>query len=101
MEIKKQAQKVTIISEKIKEPDTYRVILLNDDFTPMDFVVAILISIFNKNQEEAETLMYKVHKTGQASVGVYVYDIANTKCFQVLAAAKNNNFPLQCRIEKI
>ena len=89
MELKKQAQKGTIISEKFIEPENYRVILLNDDFTPMDFVVAVLISIF------------KVHKTGQASVGIYVYDIAATKCFQVLTAAKNNNFPLQCKVEKL
>ena len=101
MELKKQAQKGTIISEKFIEPENYRVILLNDDFTPMDFVVAVLISIFNKSQDEAETLMFKVHKTGQASVGIYVYDIATTKCFQVLTAAKNNNFPLQCKVEKV
>ena len=78
MELKKQAQKGTIISEKFIEPENYRVILLNDDFTPMDFVVAVLISIFNKSQEEAETLMFKV-----------------------LTAAKNNNFPLQCKVEKV
>ena len=101
MEVKKQPQKGTIISDKFIEPENYRVILLNDDFTPMDFVVAVLVSIFNKSQEEAETLMFKVHKTGQASVGIYVYDIAATKCFQVLTAAKNNNFPLQCKVEKV
>lgn len=101
MEVKKQTLRGTIISEKFIEPENYKVILLNDDFTPMDFVVYILISIFNKSQEEAESLMLRVHRIGQAPVGIYVYDIANTKCLQVLDAAKNNNFPLQCRIEKV
>ncbi|AGT42660.1 ATP-dependent Clp protease adaptor ClpS [Treponema pedis] len=101
MEAKKQLQKGTIISEKLKEPDNYKIILINDDYTPMDFVVAILIELFNKSPEEAEILMMKVHNTGEAVIGVYVYDIATTKCFQVLTAAKNNGFPLQCRIEKL
>ena len=101
MEVKKERRKETVISEKFKEPDNYKVILLNDDFTPMDFVVLVIMSVFNKSQEEAEALMMKVHKTGKSTVGVYVYDIAATKCLQVLNAAKNNNFPLQCKVEKI
>ncbi len=101
MEAKKQTLKTPVISQKFKEPDNYKVILLNDDYTPMDFVITILVELFNKSPGEAETLMMRVHKTGSAVIGTYVYDIANTKCFQVLTAAKNNDFPLQCRIEKI
>ena len=101
MEVKKERRKETVISEKFKEPDNYKVILLNDDFTPMDFVVFIIMTIFDKPQKEAEALTLKIHKTGRSVVGVYVYDIAATKCLQVLTAAKNNDFPLQCKVEKI
>ncbi len=101
MEVQKQTQKGTTFSEKLKEPSDYKVVLFNDDFTPMDFVVTVIMQIFHKSEEDATSLMLKVHKTGQATVGVYVYDIAMTKCFQVLTVAENNNFPLQCRVEKI
>ncbi len=101
MEVKKQTQKGTTFSNKLKEPDDYRVVLLNDDFTPMDFVVMVIVQIFHKSESEATDLMFKIHKTGQASVGSFVYDIAMTKCLQVLGVAKENSFPLQCRIEKV
>ena len=101
METKKQIFNTVTVSEKIKEPEDYKVILINDDFTPMDFVVSVIMNIFKKNSEEAEMLMMKVHKTGESTVGGYVYDIAATKCLQVMNVAKLNNFPLQCRIEKL
>ncbi len=105
MEQKKQLSNGTIISqnvsEKIKEPSKYKVILLNDDYTPMDFVVFVLVQVFHMSQEKAADLMFKVHKTGEAVVGVFVYDIAMTKCLQVFTVAKENGFPLQCKVEEV
>ena len=84
---------------KLKEPDEYMVILLNDDFTTMDFVVEILMVIFHKSQEEADMIMLDVHKKGKGIVGLYPWDIAITKAEQVHAAARKNDFPLRCIVE--
>ncbi len=100
MEQKKQVSKGTIISEKFKEPGKYKVILINDDYTPMDFVVFVLVQVFHMSHEKAADLMFKVHKTGEAIAGIFVYDIAMTKCLQVLTVAKENGFPLQCKVEE-
>jgi ATP-dependent Clp protease adaptor protein ClpS len=86
--------------EKFKEPEEFRVILLNDNYTTMDFVVEILVKIFHKNLEDANRIMMNVHRKGKGIVGVYPYDIAQTKVNQVYEAAKEHEFPLQCIVEK-
>lgn len=84
----------------IDEPKMWKVILLNDDYTPMDFVVIILISIFNKTEPEAIELMNKVHEEGSAIIDVYPFDIAETKVKQVEVAAIKDSHPLRCVMEK-
>ncbi len=88
----------TIIKEDIKteyrRPNLYRVILLNDNYTTMDFVVEILISVFHKSPAEASKIMLDVHEKGKGIVGVYTYDIAKTKIAQVDQLAKERDFPL-------
>jgi len=87
--------------EKFKEPEQFRVILLNDDYTTMDFVVDVLMEIFHKSIEDASKIMLDVHKKGRGVVGVYTWDIAVTKTEQVHAMAKANDFPLMCIVEPI
>ena len=84
---------------KLKEPDEFRVILLNDDFTTMDFVVEILRAIFHKNIEDANKIMLDIHRKGKGIVGQYPWDIAITKAEQVHEAARENEFPLRCIVE--
>jgi ATP-dependent Clp protease adaptor protein ClpS len=92
----------TIFDEDTKtaEPDEYRVILLNDDYTTMDFVVAVLMSVFHKNLVESTKIMLDVHQKGRGVVGIYTYDIALTKINRVHSLAKENGFPLKCIMEK-
>lgn len=85
---------------KIKSPEMYKVILLNDHYTPMDFVVNILRNVFHKNPVEATKIMFKVHKEGQGLAGVYIYDIAATKIKQVDQLARSEEYPLKCTMEK-
>jgi ATP-dependent Clp protease adaptor protein ClpS len=85
--------------EKIKEPEDYRVILLNDDYTTMDFVVMVLVDIFDKNLEDANRIMLDVHEKGKGIVGQYPWDIAATKAEQVHELARENEFPLKCIVE--
>lgn len=85
---------------EIKEPEEYRVILLNDDYTTMEFVVAVIMSVFHKDLFEATRVMLDVHKKGRGVVGVYTYDIAATKIGKVHAMARENGFPLKCIMEK-
>jgi len=87
--------------DKVKEPDQFKVILLNDHYTTMEFVVEILMTIFHKSIEDASKIMLDVHKKGKGVVGVYTWDIAVTKTDQVHSAAKANNFPLKCVIELV
>ena len=84
----------------VKEPKLYDVIMLNDDFTPMDFVVDILMHIFDKPQTDAVELMMKVHKEGQAVVATYPYDVARTKQRQAIDLARAQNYPFNIRIER-
>jgi len=86
--------------EKIKEPSDYMVILLNDDFTPREFVVVILMKIFHKAREEATRIMLNVHHEQRGIVGIYTYDIALTKANQVHQKAKEYGFPLKCIVEE-
>ena len=78
----------------------YRVLLLNDDYTPMEFVIAILQAFFNKSPEEATQIMLHVHNNGVGECGVYTYEIAETKVSQVMDHARKNQHPLQCIMEK-
>lgn len=86
---------------RLKKPRLYRVILFNDDYTSMEFVVDILISVFNKPAAEATKIMLDVHKKGSGVCGVYTHDIALTKVSQVHRQAKINEFPLRCGYEEI
>ncbi len=88
------------VNTKVKEPKRYNVILLNDDFTTMEFVVSILIEIFNKDPLTAETIMMDVHKKGRGVVGAYPYDIAATKVNEALKRAKAEGFPFRMSIEE-
>jgi len=85
---------------KTKRPSLYKVLLLNDDYTPMEFVVYVLQRFFNKSQEPAVDIMLTVHNKGLAVVGVYPFEIAETKVTQVMDCARSNQHPLQCTMEK-
>jgi len=85
---------------KTKRPPLYKVILLNDDYTPMEFVMHVLERFFNLNHGQAFELMMTVHKKGLAVVGVFAYEIAETKVSQVMDLARRNQHPLQCTMEK-
>lgn len=86
--------------QEIREPRLYRVILHNDDYTTMDFVIEILISVFHKPAAEATRIMLDVHKKGKGICGVYHYDIAATKIAQVRQLACQREFPLKCSLEE-
>ncbi|MCL1814560.1 MAG: ATP-dependent Clp protease adapter ClpS [Treponema sp.] len=86
--------------ERLKEPEEYRVILLNDNYTVMEFVVEVLIVVFHKQKEDATRIMLDVHQKGKGTVGVYPWDIAHTKANQVHSLARQYEFPLKCIVEK-
>ncbi len=83
----------------LKEPRRYKVIMYNDDFTTMEFVVMILVQVFLKSQEEAETLMLQVHHSGKAVVGIYSYDIAVSKTRKATNMAREQGYPLRLTVE--
>lgn len=85
---------------KPKKPALYRVLLLNDDFTPMDFVVHVLERFFSKNRQEATEIMLHVHRRGVGVCGVFTYEVAETKVNLVMDYARKNEHPLQCTMEK-
>ena len=85
---------------RTKKPSLYRVLILNDDYTPMEFVVYVLERFFNKTREEATTIMLHVHQHGVGMCGVFTYEVAETKVAQVLDLARRNEHPLQCTMEK-
>ena len=86
---------------RIREPRRYHVIMHNDDYTPMDFVVDLLTGIFHKNEAEAHSLMLKVHHEGQAVVGMYTYDIAITKVGTATAKAKQAGYPFRMTVKEV
>ena len=88
-------------AEKLKPPPMYQVILLNDDYTPMEFVVIVLEEHFNKNRETALQIMLKVHHEGKGVCGIFPKDIATTKVDLVMAYARQAGHPLQCVMEEI
>ncbi len=84
----------------LDEPKKFKVILLNDDFSTMDFVVEVLMDIFHKNFDEALNIMLSVHKEGRGVCGVYTYEIAETKVLQVKKASKKHGYPLRAILEE-
>lgn len=91
---------VTKTKPKTRKPPMYKVLLLNDDYTPMEFVIYVLERFFHKNTEEATKIMLHVHQKGVGVCGVYTYEVAETKVSQVLDLARQNQHPLQCTMEK-
>jgi ATP-dependent Clp protease adaptor protein ClpS len=85
---------------KTKKPSMYKVLMLNDDYTPMEFVVHILERFFSKSRQEATRIMMHVHKRGVGICGVYTYEVAETKVTQVMDFARQHQHPLQCTLEK-
>lgn len=85
---------------KTKKPSLYRVVIMNDDYTPMEFVVFILERIFNKNHEDAYRIMLHVHNHGLGVCGIYTYEVAETKVAQVRDLARRNEHPLRCDLER-
>ena len=85
---------------KTKKPAMYKVLMLNDDYTPMEFVVHILERFFSKNRQEATRIMLHVHRRGVGICGVYTYEVAETKVTQVMDFARQHQHPLQCTLEK-
>lgn len=91
---------VTRTQPKTKKPSLYRVLLLNDDYTPMEFVVHVLQRFFQKNRDDATRIMLHVHNHGVGECGVFTYEVAETKVSQVMDFARQNQHPLQCVMEK-
>lgn len=91
---------VTRTKPKTKKPSMYKVLMLNDDFTPMEFVVHVLERFFSKGREEATRIMLHVHRRGVGICGVYPYEIAETKVTQVMDFARQHQHPLRCTLEK-
>ncbi len=91
---------VTKTRPKTKRPNLYKVLLLNDDYTPMEFVVLVLEKFFNKGREDAMRIMLHVHHKGVGICGVYTYEVAETKVTKVMDFARQHQHPLQCTMEK-
>lgn len=86
---------------KLKRPPMYRVVLMNDDYTPMDFVIEVLMIFFNMDQEKATQVMLAVHTQGKGICGVFTRDVAETKSAQVNQYARENKHPLLCEVESV
>jgi ATP-dependent Clp protease adaptor protein ClpS len=91
---------MTRTKPKAKKPSLYKVLLLNDDYTPMEFVVLVLETVFSKSREDAYRVMLHVHQKGVGVCGVYTFEVAETKVTQVMDMARENGHPLQCTMEK-
>jgi ATP-dependent Clp protease adaptor protein ClpS len=91
---------LTLTRTRTKKPSMYKVLMLNDDYTPMEFVVDVLQHIFQKTREEATQIMLHVHQKGVGVCGVYTYEVAETKVTQTVDYARKNQHPLQCTLEK-
>ena len=88
-------------AKKVEPPPLYKVVLLNDDFTPMEFVVMVIQEFFHKDQETATRIMLQVHIEGKGVCGVYTHDVAATKVAQVLEISRKSGHPLQCMMEEV
>ena len=91
---------ITKVKPKLKKPNMYAVVLINDDYTPMEFVIYVLQTIFKKNYDEAKQVMLLVHNEGKGICGVFPLDIAETKANQVVEFSRINQHPLECKVEK-
>jgi len=91
---------ITRTKTQVKKPPLYRVLLLNDDFTPMEFVVHVLQNFFNKSQDDAYMIMMHVHQNGVGECGVFTYEVAETKVTLVMDFARQHQHPLQCVMER-
>jgi ATP-dependent Clp protease adaptor protein ClpS len=91
---------ITKPKTRTKRPNLYRVLLLNDDYTPMEFVVHVLERFFNKSRDDATRIMLHVHHNGVGECGVYTYEVAETKVTQVMDFSRKHQHPLQCVMEK-
>ncbi|MDR3357874.1 MAG: ATP-dependent Clp protease adaptor ClpS [Desulfovibrio sp.] len=90
-----------VVEKKLKEPDRYAVLLHNDDYTSMDFVVGVICSVFHKTHEQAAAIMVRVHKQGIGQCGIFTREIAETRVRQVRRKAQEAGFPLKCTMEKV
>ena len=88
------------IKVEVKEPSLYKVIFLNDDKTPMEFVVSLLIELFKHSENTAQTLTMKIHEEGSGVVGVYSYEIAEQKSLEATSLCRDNGFPLRIKVEE-
>ena len=88
------------VKDEIKEPSMYRVLLHNDDYTTMDFVIEVLMTVFQKSMEEAILVMLNVHRQGTGMCGLYTLEVAETKMNSVHALARDKGLPLRCSVEK-
>ena len=86
--------------QELQEPSRYKVLLLNDDYTTMDFVVMVLMVVFRQSLEESQKIMLNIHKNGKGLCGVYAFEVAETKVAQVSAMAEQHKFPLKCNLEE-
>ena len=93
-------RELTRTFEQVTRPPLYRVLLLNDDYTPMDFVVEVLVHFFKKSIPQANRIMMSVHQKGSGLCGVYTFEIAETKVAQVVGFARSSGYPLMCVMEK-
>lgn len=93
-------QERTRTRERVQEPPQYRVLLHNDDYTTMEFVIQILTAVFNRSMQDATRIMLNVHRNGIGICGVYPYEIAETKVEMVEILARSNGYPLKCSMEK-
>jgi len=103
MAIQTQKDQITALDhqEKLSRPPMYQVVMLNDDFTPMDFVVSVLMRVFHKSAPEAERIMLKIHYEGRGICGVYPHDVAETRVELVHQLARSSEHPLKCVMEPI
>ncbi|MDD5697133.1 MAG: ATP-dependent Clp protease adapter ClpS [Victivallaceae bacterium] len=95
--------KETVLRKNVQEqqePSRYKVLLLNDDYTTMDFVIMVLMVIFHKSLKEARQIMLHVHRNGKGLCGIYAFEVAETKAAQVSVMAEQHKFPLKCALEE-
>ena len=86
--------------QELQEPSKYKVLLLNDDYTTMDFVVMVLMVVFRQSLEDAQKIMLNIHRNGKGLCGIYAFEVAETKVAQVAAMAEQHKFPLKCSLEE-
>jgi ATP-dependent Clp protease adaptor protein ClpS len=95
-----QESDLTDVKDELTEPPQYKVMLHNDDFTPKEFVVEILVGVFNKSIDEATGIMWQAHRNGIGLCGIYPYEVAETKVNVAVDAARENGFPLRLTVEE-